>query len=80
MSDEQSVFINQSIAKHNEYRRKHGAPNLQHNPELSRVALNWARNIASRNAMQHSNCDFGGKRMGENIAMFSPSLANGNNG
>jgi uncharacterized protein YkwD len=80
MSDEQSKFISQAIAKHNEYRRKHGAPKLKHSPELSQVALKWASYIASRNSMQHSNCDLNGKRMGENIAMFHSSHGNGNYG
>jgi uncharacterized protein YkwD len=70
MSTDQETLIKQAIAKHNEYRRKHGAPDVKHNLELSRVAQNWARNIASRNAMQHSNCNWDGKRIGENIAMW----------
>ena len=79
MSDELTEFINQALAKHNEYRLKHGAPKLKHNPELSLVAQNWASHLASRNTMKHSNCDFNGKRMGENIAMYHTSLARDGN-
>ena len=51
-SDQQSVFINQAQDKHNEYRLKYGVPNLKHNPELSRIALKWAQDLASRKVIK----------------------------
>ncbi len=78
-SDVQSVYINQALNKHNEYRQKHNAPNLKHNPELSRKALKWAQDIASRKVMQNSDENLNGNQLGENIAMFHRFLVNNSN-
>lgn len=66
-------FIREALQAHNEYRAQHSASPLVHNPELSRVAQNYAQQLARRNCLQHSNCDWNGKRMGENLAMVMDS-------
>ena len=63
-------FISEALDAHNECRRKHGVPNLVHNPELSRIAQSWANSIAARGSMQHSKNEYRNDKLGENIAMW----------
>jgi uncharacterized protein YkwD len=69
----QEKFIREALAAHNEYRGRHSAPPLVHNPELSQVAQSYAQNLARRNCLKHSDCNWNGKRMGENLAMIMDS-------
>ena len=69
----QEKFIREALEAHNEYRSRHSAPPLTHNPELSEVAQRYAQYLASRNTLKHSDCNWNGKRMGENLAMIMDS-------
>jgi len=64
-------FIDGSLERHNYYRKMHHAEPLVHNPELSKLAQAYADTLASKNVMQHSNCKWGNKQVGENLAMCS---------
>lgn len=72
----QEKFIREALNAHNNYRRKHGVPELTHDPELSRVAQNYANYLARINTLKHSDCNFNGNRMGENLAMIMDSRLN----
>ena len=63
-------FISDALARHNLLRKNHNADALQHNPELSQVAQKYAEYLASIDTMKHSNCDWNGQRIGENLAMM----------
>lgn len=68
-------FITEALTAHNECRRKHGVPDLEHNPELSKIAQSWANSIAARNVMTHSKNEYKNDKLGENIAMWFESGA-----
>lgn len=69
----QERFIREALEAHNEYRKRHSASPLVHNPELSEIAQRYAQYLASRNTLKHSDCNWNGKRMGENLAMVMDS-------
>jgi uncharacterized protein YkwD len=46
-------FIFQFIKIHNEYREKHGAPELQLSEELTEQAQKWAEKLANRQHMAY---------------------------
>ena len=80
LSQEQQKFISEALEAHNECRHKHGAPDLVHNPELSKIAQSWANYIAACRSMQHSDNDLNGNKLGENIAMWFETGATCYNG
>ena len=67
----QKKFIAEAMDAHNEFRRKHDVPPVEHNPDLSKIAETWAINIASRNVLEHSKSLYNGEKLGENVAMMS---------
>uniref|UniRef100_A0AC34RIY1 SCP domain-containing protein n=1 Tax=Panagrolaimus sp. JU765 TaxID=591449 RepID=A0AC34RIY1_9BILA len=64
--DEDDSFEQQFLQAHNEYRKKHGVPELTLNQELSEQAKNWAEKLATRQYMAY--CELNG--IGENITFF----------
>lgn len=64
-------LIQEALDKHNELRALHGCPPLVHNQELSDFAQAYADKIAGENNMAHSDCQWGSKRVGENLAWCS---------
>ena len=62
-------FIDEVIKAHNQYRANHQAPPLTHNKELSAHAQKWADRLAETDTFEHSDPDYNGKNVGENIAM-----------
>ncbi|KAG7324482.1 hypothetical protein KOW79_012498 [Hemibagrus wyckioides] len=56
------------LAKHNEYRKKHGAPALSISEDLCRSAQAWADHLLSTKALQHSDT-----KNGENLYYFRSS-------
>lgn len=66
-----SVFISDSLKAHNAYRKKHGVEPLTINPDLCFYSQEWADYLASNNVFDHSNCEWNGNVVGENIAMCS---------
>lgn len=67
---DQQRFIKEALDAHNDCRSRHGVAPLEHNPELTRIALEWAKHIASRNSLSHSKNDYNGQPLGENCAMW----------
>jgi len=62
-------FQEEALKAHNEYRRKHHSPNLILNNDLNRIAQNYANKIAKVYSVEHSNNEFKGEPLGENIYM-----------
>jgi uncharacterized protein YkwD len=57
--------LTQFIAHHNKLRKKHGCGKLEHDPELSKSAMKWAKTMAKKEQMFHS--DAGTNGIGENL-------------
>lgn len=54
-------FIESALKAHNDYRKKHSAPPLKHNKEISAIAQKWADELAAKDGFQHSqNRDYKG--------------------
>lgn len=68
ISSTDANFKAKFLAKHNEYRRKHGAPALTMSQDLCSSAQAWAAHLLSTKALQHSNS---GK--GENLYYYMSS-------
>lgn len=67
---DQQRFIKEALEAHNQCRSRHGVAALEHNPELSKIALEWARYIASQNSLSHSKNSYKDGPLGENCAMW----------
>ena len=63
-----SDFQKKALDKHNELRRKHGAPELRLNKDICRVARDWANRMAATGKFAHRPEN----KYGENIGWFSP--------
>lgn len=61
-------FIRDAVHAHNKHRKVHDAPALKHNKQLSKIAQQWANNLASSGKFEHSNNELKGEKLGENIA------------
>jgi uncharacterized protein YkwD len=61
-------YIKEAIQVHNSYRKLHGAPPLEHDPELSRYSQAHAFKMAEKDSFKNSDCRLGDKQIGENIA------------
>lgn len=62
------TFSKETLSIHNEYRRKHGVPDLKLNPEISKFAQNWADTCARTASLQHR----ANNQYGENLfSMYS---------
>lgn len=64
----QNKFIEEAMATHNSCRARHGVPKLVHNPELSKIAQEYAEHLAKRRTLTHSTNKYNGERLGENLA------------
>jgi uncharacterized protein YkwD len=62
-------FQNDALRAHNEFRRKHHSPNLILNNDLNKMAQNYANKLAKIYSLQHSNNEYKGEPLGENIFM-----------
>lgn len=58
-----ATFAADCSRAHNEYRRKHGVPDLKLSPKLCQYAQEWADTLSRRGVLQSR----GGTRFGENI-------------
>ncbi|XP_071096508.1 Golgi-associated plant pathogenesis-related protein 1-like [Haliotis cracherodii] len=63
------TFVDEVVQCHNLVRTKHGVKELKLNADLTAHAQKWADKLASSGKFEHSNCDFRGENVGENIAM-----------
>ena len=71
----QTRFIREALDAHNRCRARHGCQSLTHNPELSNIAQNYANYLARINQMRHSNNQYKGQRIGENLSWrYDPKL------
>ena len=67
-------MIQTALVAHNKLREQHGTPPLKHNPEISKIALKWAENLAKNNKFEHSSNDqrkYRDGTLGENLWMGS---------
>lgn len=62
-SSDEEDFVEDCLKAHNVYRKKHGVPLLKISKELNKVATDWAKTIARKDAMQHRP----NNQYGENI-------------
>jgi hypothetical protein len=56
------------LEQHNECRRRHCVEPLVHNPELSKIAQDYANYLASIRQLKHSTNKYQDKKLGENLA------------
>jgi len=63
------TLIDEAIKIHNEKRSYHGVGPLTHDLELSKKAQAYAESLAEKDTMEHSDCKWGDKKVGENLAM-----------
>ncbi|XP_043220693.1 protein PRY1-like [Amphibalanus amphitrite] len=52
-SDDEDSFEQDCINAHNDYRKKHGAPPLERSKKLTKMAKEWAKQIANDDKMSH---------------------------
>uniref|UniRef100_A0AC34GT91 SCP domain-containing protein n=1 Tax=Panagrolaimus sp. ES5 TaxID=591445 RepID=A0AC34GT91_9BILA len=69
--DDHILFITQFIKIQNEYREKHGAPELELSEELTEQAQKWAEKLAIRQHVAY--CELPG--IGENITFFPANMS-----
>uniref|UniRef100_A0A914YJ40 SCP domain-containing protein n=1 Tax=Panagrolaimus superbus TaxID=310955 RepID=A0A914YJ40_9BILA len=69
--DDHILFISQFIKIQNEYREKHGAPELELSEELTEQAQKWAEKLAIRQHVAY--CELPG--IGENITFFPANMS-----
>lgn len=62
-----SSFNKDILARHNELRKKHGAPALVWSAAVEKVAVDWAKTIAAADSMRHRQPN----KYGENIFWIS---------
>ena len=72
-----SQFELEALESHNKYRRKHHAPPLTLNKELSSIAQKYASYLLSINSLIHSQNKYKGENIGENLFMCSGQTATG---
>jgi uncharacterized protein YkwD len=75
-SDAQQRFINEALDTHNKCRRRHCVEPLVHNPELSKIAQQYANQLAKSKALIHSKNKYQDKNLGENLAYSYDSTLN----
>lgn len=68
ISSADASFKARFLAKHNEYRMKHGAPALSMSKDLCTSAQAWADHLLSIKTLQHSDTN-----KGENLYYFQSS-------
>ncbi|XP_058940210.2 uncharacterized protein [Pocillopora verrucosa] len=71
-TSEMTGFEKDCLKAHNEYRAKHGVPPLKWSAELAADALEWAKELAVKNYMEHDYDSINNKGQGENLAYFQP--------
>ena len=63
-------FIKTALEKHNFYRKKHNAPELKLNSELSKLAQTTADEMALKDDYDHSHMEWHNVWLGENMAIM----------
>ncbi|XP_017860516.1 PREDICTED: Golgi-associated plant pathogenesis-related protein 1 [Drosophila arizonae] len=67
------AFELEVLQAHNQYRARHGAPPLELDENLCRVASQWAQHLLNTNSFQHRQ----NNQYGENLYMASGANLNG---
>jgi uncharacterized protein YkwD len=67
----QKRFVGEALEAHNACRKKHNAPPLQHDPELSNMAREWAEHLAETGQLVYKNAFYKKTALGENILRAS---------
>lgn len=62
-------FINEALRIHNDLRSKHSSPPLKINKELNQIAQKYSETIARSGNFEHSDNDYKGDPLGENLYM-----------
>ena len=63
----QKRFINEALETHNKLRNLHGLPPLEHDPDLSSIAVDWAEHLALNDKLEYKNSKYKNEHLGENI-------------
>ncbi len=71
-------FINEALEAHNKYRKLHNVPPLEHDPNLSDLAADWAEHIAAHNVLQYRDGEYKNQQVGENILRSKAGYISGN--
>ena len=66
-------FIEEALKAHNKYRQKHGVEPLIHNPDITRIAQEYADILASKKSLSYSRNKFNDKLLGEALGFFYDS-------
>ena len=64
-------FAKDALEAHNNYRYLHNASKLKLNKDISKIAQKIANKLAQNEELKHSKSEYNGKRLGENLAMFT---------
>ena len=72
-----SQFEKEALDTHNYYRRKHHAPPLTINRDLTKIAQKYAERLLATRSFEHSGNKYNGKSMGENLYYCSGKVATG---
>lgn len=67
-------YRKECLQMHNETRKIHQVPELVEDPALTERAQEWANTLAESDLLNHSNLEWDGKLIGENIAKGSAIL------
>ena len=59
-----STFIGDALNRHNNWRSIHGVPNLSLNDDLTRIAQEWADNLAKAGNLNSSGNRYQGNPLG----------------
>ncbi len=69
-SYEHSQFIEEALYAHNICRQRHNVPLLKHNPDLSKMAHEYANYLARSRKLVHSHSTYKGESLGENLSYW----------
>ena len=72
------TFQEDALNKHNKYREKHHSPNLILNEDLCKIAQEYADLMSKSGDFSHSNNEYRGEILGENIFYCYGTPINGN--
>ena len=70
-------FDKEALEWHNIYRKKHHAPPLTLNKDLSKIAQSYAEKLCATRSFNHSSNKYKGNELGENLYMCSGKVATG---
>ena len=63
----QKRFINEALESHNKVRSLHGLDSLEHDQNLSNLAVEWAEHLALNDRLEYKNTKYNNEQLGENV-------------